>query len=294
MESHPVLAPDGVRLNVVETGQPAGPPILFLHGWSQSLLCWSKQLNSSLADDYRLVAMDLRGHGDSDKPASGYADAKTWADDVQAVIDALGLVSPVLVGWSYAGLVINDYLRVKGQENFAGLCYVGAATDIGIETRYDFLGSSWNGLLPAASGSAAGTVFSADGEEIARAMRAFIRGCFARPLAAEDEMLMLGFNLQCPSRVRAALFARSVANDDVLAGIGVPALVVHGTADEVVRVGTGRHIAATVPAAEISIFDGTGHAPFWEEPQRFNRELDAFLRRVKGAGKRAFAPAAPR
>jgi pimeloyl-ACP methyl ester carboxylesterase len=57
-------------------------------------------MNSDLTQDHRLVAMDMRGHGLSDKPLQGYDDSKLWADDVNAVIETLSLDDPVLCGWS--------------------------------------------------------------------------------------------------------------------------------------------------------------------------------------------------
>src|SRR5215216_3679350 len=111
----------GVQLHVVEAGNPRGRPIVFIHGLSQCWLAWSRQLRSDLADDYRLVAMDLRGHGRSEKPRAGYADARLWADDVGAVIRALGLDRPVLCGWSYGALVILDYLRHRGEDGIGGI-----------------------------------------------------------------------------------------------------------------------------------------------------------------------------
>ena len=286
-ERHGVTAPGSVRLNVVETGPPDGQPILFLHGWSQSHLCWKNQLESSLATKFRLVAFDLRGHGDSDKPADGYTDGRTWAGDVRAVIDALSLERPLLVGWSYGGLILNDYLRNPDHPDVGGVCYVGAATDLGVETTYEFLGATWNGLLPSGTDSPAGTVFSNDGEEVAKAMRLFLRGCFATSPSLDDELLMLGFNLLCPSRVRAALLSRSICNDDVLAKVSAPACVIHGAADEVIRVGTGRHIASTVTGAELLVYEDVGHAPFWEDPDRFNRDLDRFAVASAGASARS-------
>jgi pimeloyl-ACP methyl ester carboxylesterase len=68
-------------------------------------------MNSSLAGDYRLIAVDMRGHGLSEKPTNGYNDSKLWADDVNAVIQGLNLDHPVLSGWSYGPLVFLDYIR---------------------------------------------------------------------------------------------------------------------------------------------------------------------------------------
>jgi len=276
MEQHNVLTPSGTRLHVVDGGNPQGRPILFVHGWSQSHLCWSKQFDSPLASRFRLVAMDLRGHGDSDKPENGYGDGAMWASDVRAVIQGLSLNRPLLVAWSYGGLVVNDYLRHEGQEAVAGVCYVGAATDLGIETSYPFLGATWNGLLPSRPDDTSGTVFSDDAEEVSTAMRRFIDGCFSKPLSADEAAMILGFNMKCPSRVRAALFDRTIANDDLLPQIRVPARVIHGVEDEVIRIETGRHIAALLTGGATSEYDDAGHAPFWEDARSFNDELGVF------------------
>ncbi len=276
MTHHTVTGGGGVRLHVVETGNPSGQAILFIHGWSQSHLVWSRQLNSPLSERFRLVSLDNRGHGDSDKPPDAYGDSQLWADDIQAVIDSLSLNKPVLSGWSYGGLSINDYLRHHGQDRLGGINYVGAATDLGIETPYTFLGTAWNGLLPGEDGALAGTVFSESAEEAAAAMRTFLHGCFAKPLPIDEELHLLGLNLLCPPRVRLALLSRMLENDDVLAQVQIPALISHGTADLVVDIDTGRHIASQVKASKLSAYDGIGHALFWEDAERFNTELAEF------------------
>ena len=95
-----VKTPDGLTISAQEWGNPAGPEILFIHGFSQSHLSWMRQVDSDLAKEFRIVTYDLRGHGNSDKPldAARYRDSKAWGDEVQAVIDAAGLKRPVLVG----------------------------------------------------------------------------------------------------------------------------------------------------------------------------------------------------
>jgi non-heme chloroperoxidase len=68
MKNHKITGGGGIQLHLVETGEPSGRPIMFIHGVSQCWLTWSRQMSSDLADGYRLVAIDLRGHGLSDKP----------------------------------------------------------------------------------------------------------------------------------------------------------------------------------------------------------------------------------
>jgi len=91
-----VTTPDGLSISAQEWGNPNGPGIVFIHGFSQSNLSWMRQTHSDLAKEFHIVTYDLRGHGNSDKPleAARYRDGKAWADELQAVIDAAGLSAP--------------------------------------------------------------------------------------------------------------------------------------------------------------------------------------------------------
>src|SRR5471032_1090727 len=75
-----VKTPDGLTISAQEWGNPAGPEILFIHGYSQSYLSWIRQVDSDLAKEFHIVTYDLRGHGNSDKPLdpARYRDSKAW------------------------------------------------------------------------------------------------------------------------------------------------------------------------------------------------------------------------
>ena len=90
---HTIPGGGGLRIAVHEYGRPNGKPILLIHGITQSHLSWSKQYQSTLADEFRLICPDNRGHGMSEKPTANdhYTQAELWADDVQAVITQLEL-----------------------------------------------------------------------------------------------------------------------------------------------------------------------------------------------------------
>jgi non-heme chloroperoxidase len=130
---HTVRGGGGLRLHVREWGRVDGPPILFIHGLSQSHLCWAKQYQSALAGEFRLVVYDLRGHGMSEAPLEPehYTNGELWADDVAAIIDQLRLDRPVLVGWSYGGFVICDYLRAHGRDRIAAVDFVAGGVKLG-------------------------------------------------------------------------------------------------------------------------------------------------------------------
>lgn len=260
----------GVRLVVRTAGPLDAPPIVLVHGWAQSGAVFAAQLGSSLVERFRLVAVDLRGHGESEVPDAGYDDPAQWAEDIRAVLDYAGRPA-VLVGWSYGGLVITDYLRVFGQSGVAGLVYVGAITELGRGRRGGRTGQAMRDALPA--------VLSEDAEVAGEAMRGFVTGMSASKLASRPNALgtaLLEDALRVPARVRGALFRRDVSSADVLATVTVPTLVVHGDADAVVDIDAGRFTAETVPGARLRVFEGVGHLPFLERAAEFDELLGAF------------------
>ena len=274
MRIHDVEGGGGLRLHVREWGRADGPSILLIHGWSQNHLCWAKQYESALAGDFRLVAYDLRGHGMSEAPleAEHYSDPRLWADDVQAIIDRLRLDRPVLVGWSYGGFIICDYLRAHGQDRIAAIDFVGGAVTLNQAAFGTLIGP---GFLDHFAGATAD-----DLPTNIQAMRAFLKACVAKPLAADDLETALAWNMLVPARVRANLAAREIDSDDVLRALAVPLLVSHGRADIVVLPAMAEHVLRVCPTAEASWYDGVGHAPHLEAPERFNRELALLTRRV--------------
>jgi non-heme chloroperoxidase len=267
MKSLRIAGGGGVQLHVTETGTTSGRPILFIHGTSQCWRNWSRQMSSDLADDYRLVAMDLRGHGLSERPREGYTDSRLWADDVNATIQALGLDHPILCGWSYGPLVILDYIRHYGEDGISGINLVGAITKLGSDEAMSVLTSAFLGLVPG--------LFATEVEESVRSLDSLLRLCFAQP-SAEDLYLMLGYNVSVPPYVRQALFSRSFDNDDLLPKLRKPVLITHGADDAVVkRAAVDQHKAA-MAHAQIQIMANAGHACFWDDAAAFNRRLRAF------------------
>jgi non-heme chloroperoxidase len=101
-------------------------------------------------------------------------------------------------------------------------------------------------------------------------------------VAGGDFETALCWNMAVAPQVRASLAAREIDDDDVLRGLEVPLLVTQGRADTVVLPAMAEHILATCPTAEASWYEGVGHVPHLEEPERFNRELAALTRRVLG------------
>ena len=275
MQAHTIRGGGGLRLHVREWGRPDGPPILFIHGWSQNHLCWMKQYQSRLADEFRLVAFDLRGHGMSEAPLDPghYTDGRLWADDLAAVIEQLRLDRLVLVGWSYGSFVIGDYLRAHGQDRIAAINFVEGAVKLGEAAFGTLIGP---GFLDHFAGATAD-----DLPTNIRAMQSFVRTCIVKPVSDDDLQAAMCWNVVVPAAIRASLAAREIDCDDVLRALEVPLLVTHGRADSVVLPAMAEHVLATCPTAEASWYEGVGHVPHLEEPERFNRELAALARRAR-------------
>ncbi len=92
-----------------EWGNPRGTPILCIHAFLQSHLAWLPQVDGPMAERYRVITFDLRGHGDSEKSPSpdAYNNGDVFADDVKAVIDGCALHKPIVIAWSLGGVVID-------------------------------------------------------------------------------------------------------------------------------------------------------------------------------------------
>ena len=262
-----VTTPDGLTISAQEYGNPNGPGIVFIHGFSQSHLSWMRQTDGELAKDFHIVTYDLRGHGNSDKPleAARYRDSKAWGDEVQAVIDAAGLKRPVLVGWSYAGRVISDYVATHGAGGISGIDFVDAS----IKFIPEYVGDNLKNLPLMASEDMLTNI---------NATRVFLHGCFSRQPSADDFETMLAFNMMVPPKVRAGLSGRPLDATAIMAKLTIPVLVSHGAEDKNAKVETAKYTASVIPGAKLSVYDGIGHSPFYEDAPRFNSELAALVR----------------
>ena len=263
----------GTKIAVYEYGDPNGSEILLVHGFSQSHLSWSKQYNSPMMQKFRMVAIDLRGHGASEKPtnAESYNNSKVWADDINAVIKAKNLKKPIIVGWSYGGFIISDYVREFGDSNLGGIDFVGAATQLGTEDAKSQFGP---GLEPV------GRMLDPRQELNIPATAQFLRLTTTAPLPAEEFEQAFAYNMAVSPEVRLGLLSRKIDGNDALAKITVPVLISHGQKDIMVLLASGDYIASKIKQATKSYYSDAGHIPFMEDPERFNRELAEFASKV--------------
>jgi len=263
-----VRTPDGTRLAVYEWGNAAGQEVVLVHGFAQAHLCFQPQFLSDLAQRYRLVAFDLRGHGASEQPLdpAAYRGSRVWADDLAAVLAAKRLARPVLAGWSMGGRVIRQYLMTYGDAHIAGINFVASQV---IED-------------PSCRGPAAPKPVPEDqslAEEIEAAI-AFLDGCYGRKPSETEFRRALAYNMKVPAAVRRAIAGWSTGAEQTITAlrkVRVPVLITHGRQDAVVLPAAAVMSLAAMPQARLSWFDDCGHSPFSEHAVRFNHELTGFV-----------------
>ncbi len=244
---------------------------MLIHGYSQCGLSFLRQ--HALAKTHRVIIPDLRGHGQSDKPlnADAYATSEPWANDVKAIIDTLNLQNPLLVGWSMGGWVVNDYIRTFGDTDIAGIALVGSSITTGRKLPPEaFAARSSNPDVAATA---------MRGDDLAANLIAtakFVQVCFSTPLPADDLAFMTGFNMLCPAPVREACRTRNEDYRDTSVAMTKPALILWGKHEHLAPAPMGEQALNTFPNATALIYEHSGHAPFWEEADRFNTDLSAF------------------
>lgn len=248
----------GLGLEYAERGR--GPAVLFLHGYTDSWLSFDPVVRR-LPGDVRALALTQRGHGDSDRPASGYR-VEDFATDVVRFMDATGVPQAALVGHSMGSLVAQA-VAVAHPDRVSRLVLVGSATSFDSPVARE---------LERAVGELR--------DPIPRAFVAeFQASTVHRPIPEAVFAALVDESLKMPARIWREVMAGILAYraDARLARITVPTLLVWGDRDALSPRAEQERLRATIPGATLAVYEATGHAPHWEEPERFVHDLVAFL-----------------
>jgi microsomal epoxide hydrolase len=249
---------DGIRIHYLEAG--SGRPIVFIPGWTMPAWIWQKQTDQ-FSKKYHVVAVDPRSQGESDKPPYGYL-PETRARDYKELVDQLGLKLPVLVGWSMGCGELMKYVEKFGTDNIGGLVLVdGLLWDKPKPELFSGL-SEWMNQLQTDRHK------QADG---------FVRGMYRKPQTEDYLKRVVDASMQVPDDIAVVLIYNLIAVKDFsggLARINRPVLFAYQpqtqeTADLLKsKLGDG---------VRLERFDGDGHALFVDDPDKFNRVVEAFL-----------------
>jgi pimeloyl-ACP methyl ester carboxylesterase len=259
--------PTGVTLQYVEQGDPAGIPVLLLHGYVDSWHSFERVL-PDLPASLRVFALTQRGHGDAGRPATGYS-LGDFAADVAAFLDALGIESAVVGGHSM-GSSIAQRFALDHPARTRGLALIGSVT-------------SWRGnpgLIELWDTAVATLTDPVDPAFV----REFQESTVTRPVPPAFLETMIAESLKIPARVWQAALEGILADDwsAELGKIAVPTLIVWGDQDGLALEREQPALAAAIARSRLAVYADTGHAPHWEEPKRIADDLATFIAGLAG------------
>lgn len=254
-----------VDLYYEEHGQ--GLPVVLLHGFPFNHTIWQAQ-QAALSDAARVIAPDLRGHGQSPAPEGEYA-MDLMASDVLALLDRLDVPRAVWVGHSLGGYIVMAALRLA-PERIAGVGLV--ATQPLADGEEKRIQRRESAELALENGSA-DTAFSMMSQIFAPGIDG------TSPLAQSVYDIMVNTP---PTGIAGAQrgMAQRPDSSDTLRGLSVPAVIVAGVDDKIVERDTTRAMAALIPGVQLVEVEGAGHMPMLEQPEQTTGALRSLIRMV--------------
>lgn len=278
MDRKSIRTNDGVTLSYLEGGE--GRPLLMLTGWSQTASIFNRQFDE-FRHIARIIALEHRGHGESEKPNHGYR-IQRLAKDLFDMIDRLELVEPDILAHSMGAAVTWSYLLLFGAERPPRrLIFID-------EPRALLARPDWPAKMREEAGAIIPTfealydlVGRVRNANTARAVADRLRPMFTKATGDRELLEIAQQNLKFPRAYAADLIADNCLHDwrAVIEQIVQPTLVFGGEAS-IHPIASQRWIARTIPGAELDIVpsdQGGCHFLFCENPRRFNERVVRFL-----------------
>jgi non-heme chloroperoxidase len=269
-----LITKDGTSLYFKDWG--SGPAVVFSHGYPLSSDAWEDQMFFLLQNGYRVIAHDRRGFGRSSQPTKGY-DYDTFADDLSQLVNALDLRGATFIGHSMGGGEVARYIARHGQSRVAKVAFVSSVTPFLLKTATNPTGAP---------------------KEVFDSFRAAVQAdrsqwnlgvtmpyySFNRPGAKVSEGLRQNYWRQGQATGFLAAyhalgaFSETDFRED-LKKITVPALVVHGSDDQIVPLEISANLTAKLlPKSKLVVYEGGSHGLLHVDKDRLNTDLLAFLR----------------
>jgi 2-hydroxy-6-oxonona-2,4-dienedioate hydrolase len=262
----------GVNVHFVEAGK--GPPILFLHGLGGSWRDWSANL-PAFAAEYRVLAMDFPGFGESDKPEVQYS-IEWLTDVVEQFLRVQEIDRVTLVGHSMGGvvalnvasrpksrvkkLVICDAVGIGDKSEF--LAYSMSKKIMGPDTEWEFVESLLKNQFRAMADDLIEKQKPQTARDLFESLKMPITGNPLLPMTPEVQMTASIFDFDIRQK---------------LASVQQPTLIVWGAKDPVASPQDASFLQTKIPSSILILFPGSGHSPMMENPSLFNQELRKFL-----------------
>ncbi len=256
-----LLPPDEVPLYYEEAGQ--GKNLLLIHGGAASTMFWKKQI-PELSRRFHIVAIDIRGHGNSGKIDEGNNIAQ-YGRDLRFILEALNLDQVVPVGWSLGSSVVWSYIEQFEVERLAGFINVD-------QLPYRFT-----------TQEALDSLISGIRNRKFRTHFERVKSFFGTVQDDEDIHWMTCEMMKTPTGVYCSALQDSWSSDfrPMLPQVTVPTLICVASKGSI-GPEMAQFMVRTIPNARLEMFDNCGHLLFWEQPEKFNQVVSAFVEEVTG------------
>lgn len=261
--------PDGVPMYYEDHGE--GSPVVLIHGWTMNGTFWGQNV-PALSGAHRVINVDLRGHGQSGKTDSGHTIAQ-YAADVHHLIRHLDLGETSLVGWSMGTAVILSYAEQFGTD------LVSSTTLVDQSPRF-LNGPDWDfPLFGAYTPADIGELVQGLHHARPLVVKPFIADCFASTPPAEVVDAVYAETTKMSTSAAADVWFDMAYADfrPVLPHLDVPTLLAYGQQSKIFPGDLDKWLSTRLPDAHLAPFAQSGHAPFSEEPDLFNKTLLDFL-----------------
>jgi non-heme chloroperoxidase len=264
-----VKCESNVKIYVEDLNPQGKKTILFIHGWPGSHKLFEYQFDQLPKLGYRIIGIDTRGFGDSDKPWTGY-DYNTLSDDVRCVIDTLGLRDITLAGHSTGGAIAIRYMARHRGHGVSKLALFDAAAPSLIKRPNFPYGLDKETVVQLIEGTYT---------DRPKMLRDFGDTFFFQHITQPFSDWFFQLGLQAAGWATAAI-ANTWLNEVLfsdLETINVPTLIIHGIHDKVVPFQLGEIQNKSIKNSKLIPFYYSGHATFYDQKDKFNEELVKFV-----------------
>jgi len=262
--------PDGETLAYIDMGDRGGPPVVLIHGYTDNARDWVPML-PYLSKHYRLILVDIRGHGQSSKPECCYS-RLDFAYDIKLLLDGLGVRKADIVGHSLGSIIAQTFAEYWPER-----------------TAHVVLISSTGGFPPDRPKKAAQFDFAAEIRKLKEPIDAdspFMIAWWDSPTPVDPDFIRRQRKdaAGIPLRVWLAVLDEALPADNAFADLQAtlprlkaPTLLIWGSKDPIMEEEVRQSLRKGLPNAKVKIFEGLGHNPFWEDPRGVAEVVNAFL-----------------
>lgn len=259
---------DGAALTYTDAGQ--GRTIVLLHGVCMSRIFFERNV-IPLTENYRVIAVDFRSHGDSPRSEGGHTVAQ-YARDIHALLERLQLTDVTLVGWSMGNFVIWDYLSQFGRQRLASVVNISQGPSDLTQTDWPY------GIadVPELHGLIADLQ-----NDFRKFFVRYVPTMFKDELGPDQLSRFVDSICKVGANAGTLIFLDQTLRDyrPQIPEFTIPHLFVWGRDEKAMKFGAKDFLVEHLPDHELVVFDDSGHCPMWEEAERFHDVLGEWMSR---------------